>query len=216
MMYDKKSEYESYTERAIQFLQDYSWIYNFKVTNLLSDNIIDTVPHQWKLFLTSLDIETFNEVFMEQQHHNNNIPDSILKFLDQYNDLNLSFQSSESHEMDNFINNSDKRGMGEKKVHEVTEFTNFLSNKITEEQIVDIGSGLGYLGEQLIRKGFSVTGVECSREHIARADKRKQKTNSHNFETLQINIDNNDSQVTVENIIASLKQTNSITLVGLH
>ena len=126
MMFDKKSEYESYTRRAIQFLQDYSWIYNFKVTNLLSDNIIDTVPHQWKLFLTSLDIETFNEVFMEQQHHNNNIPDSILKFLDQYNNLNVSFQSSESHKIDNVINNSDKRGMGEKKVHEVTEFTNFF------------------------------------------------------------------------------------------
>jgi len=72
------------------------------------------------------------------------------------------------------------------------------------------------LGEQLIRKGFSLTGVECSREHIARADKRKQKINSHNFETLQINIDNNDSQLTVENIIASLKQTNSISLIGLH
>ena len=66
-------------EKIVTFLKDYSWIYNFKVTNLLSDNIIDTVPQQWKLFLTSLDIETFNKVFMEQQHHNNNIPDSILK-----------------------------------------------------------------------------------------------------------------------------------------
>ena len=210
----KNENYESYTYSAIQFLQDYSWIYNFKVTNLLSDNIIDTIPHQWKLFLNSLNIKTFNEVFIEQQNENSKIPEIILKFLNEYNSLKISFQTYKSHGPDSFISISDKRGIGDKKVHEVSNFSNFLSSQITGEHIIDVGSGLGYLGEQLTRKGFSVTGLECSKNHISRAESRKKKTSAHTFETLQINIDS-DIQASVDHIIGTLKLKKSISLVSL-
>ena len=177
-------------EKIVTFLKDYSWIYNFKVTNLLSDNIVDQIPLLWREFLSTLDINKFNEIFIYQNYDKNSVPNKIINFLSQYNSIQLSFPVRELVVSD--ICNEDKRGVSHKKVHEISNFSEFIETKVSSTsdiKIVDIGAGLGYLGEQLSRRGFSVIGVETSRGHVERAENRRQKTGAHTFDTLQLNID---------------------------
>ena len=82
--------------KAALFLHDYSWIYNFKVTNLLSDNIIDRIPEEWVTFLTSIDLDRFNEVFLSTGKPINDLPKVIAKFIKEYRSINLHIDQSDS------------------------------------------------------------------------------------------------------------------------
>ena len=43
-------------EETVKFLRDFSWIFNFKVTNALSDNIVDNIPGHPVVDLYLLDV----------------------------------------------------------------------------------------------------------------------------------------------------------------
>ena len=200
-------------EKIVTFLKDYSWIYNFKVTNLLSDNIVDQIPLLWREFLSTLDINKFNEIFIYQNYDKNSVPNKIINFLSQYNSILLSFPVRELVVSD--ICNEDKRGVSHKKVHEISNLSEFIETKVSSSstsdiKIVDIGAGLGYLGEQLSRRGFSVIGVETSRGHVERAETRRQKTGAHTFDTLQLNIDDTSA----DNLLRCVTPGQDICLVS--
>ena len=68
-----------------------------------------------------------------------------------------------------------------------------LESKISRsETVVDVGAGLGYLGEELSRRGFQVIALEASRSHVAGAGRRKARIAGHQFETHQVVVE--DSQ----------------------
>ena len=52
---------------TVQFLEDYEWIFNFKVTHILQDNIVDRIPLEWFEYLRGLDIDTFDSVFLDMK-----------------------------------------------------------------------------------------------------------------------------------------------------
>ena len=65
-----------------------------------------------------------------------------------------------------------------------------LESKITRSQtVVDVGSGLGYLGEELCRRGFKVIGLEASKSHVAGAGRRKERMAGHQFETHLVRVE---------------------------
>ena len=82
-------------EKIVTFLKDYSWIYNFKVTNLLSDNIVDQIPLLWRDFLSTLDINKFNDIFIDQNYDKYAVPGKIIDFLAQYNSIQQSFPANQ-------------------------------------------------------------------------------------------------------------------------
>ena len=54
-------------DHHVKFLGKYSWIFDFKVTRILVDNVLENIPAEWRTFLDSLSIEEFNQVFMTGQ-----------------------------------------------------------------------------------------------------------------------------------------------------
>ena len=66
-----------------------------------------------------------------------------------------------------------------------------LESKISRSQtVVDVGAGLGYLGEELCRRGYRVIGLEASKSHVAGAGRRKSKIVGHLFETHLVRVEN--------------------------
>ena len=213
MLYDD----DSAMLRAALFLQDYSWIYNFKVTNLLSDNIIDRIPEQWVTFLTTIQLDRFNEVFLSSGEPISDLPIAVANFIREYRSLSLPIEQSECCNIKcDQLSNVDKKGVSRKKIHEISRLAEFIEEKVSKSlTIVDIGSGLGYLGEELTRRGYKVLGVEISEEHIKRADTRRQLTSSHSFPTLHLNI--SDSEESAESLTSHFRDSDErICLVGLH
>ena len=203
--------------KAVKFLQDYSWIYDFKVTNLLSDNIIDRIPEQWVTFLSAIDVNRFNEVFLSAEEPVNEFPVAIAKFISEYRSIGLHIKQSECcNVQSDQLSHADKKGVSIKKMHEISRLAEFIEKRVSKTfTIVDIGSGLGYLGEELTRRGYKVAGVETSEAHIVRAETRRHKTPAHSFQTIQLNI--TDDAESAERITSLFKGSGEkICLVGLH
>ena len=203
--------------KAALFLYDYNWIYDFKVTNLLSDNIIDRIPEQWVSFLSSIELDRFNEVFLSNGKSFNDLPPAIAKFIKEYRSIKLQIGQSDSYNaQSDQLSNDDKKGVSRKKIHEISRLAELIEENVSKSlTVVDIGSGLGYLGEELTRRGYKVVGVETSEAHIARADTRRHKTPAHSFPTLHLNI--TDSAESAESLTSSIRGSeDKICLVGLH
>ena len=54
------NDYASYFREAAQFLQNYSWVYNFAVTELLVHNVLEQIPPDWASTLLALTNEELN------------------------------------------------------------------------------------------------------------------------------------------------------------
>ena len=61
-----------------------------------------------------------------------------------------------------------------------------------DQTVVDVGSGLGYLGEELSRRGFTLVGLEASRSHVGGAERRRNKIPGHTFQTHQLRVENTE------------------------
>ena len=68
------------------------------------------------------------------------------------------------------------------------------------------------LEKELTKLGYDVTGVESSCDHVSRANERKQVASHHNFNTVQLYIDN--SAESVANLLASTDDSENICLVS--
>ena len=107
--------------------------YNFKVTNLLSDNILENIPADWRTFLSHLSVESFNDIFLHSKSEINpkmavEIPADVRKFLELYNSTLISFQTVISSQSDTGTE-EDKEGTGgvsPKNRHEIRRFADFI------------------------------------------------------------------------------------------
>ena len=125
----------SVIDKILRLLQDYSWIYNFKVTNLLSDNILQNIPADWRTFLSNLSVESFNEIFIHSTSEINpkldvvvDLPADVRKFVELYNSTLISFQTVISGQTDteNEEDKEETRGVSLKKRHEIKRFADFI------------------------------------------------------------------------------------------
>ena len=125
----------SLIDKTLRLLQDYSWIYNFKVTNLLSDNILKNIPADWRTFLSNLSVDSFNEIFIHSKSEINSkldvgvdLPGDVRKFLELYNSTLISFQTviSSQSDAETEEDKEETRGVSLKKKHEIRRFADFI------------------------------------------------------------------------------------------
>ena len=125
----------SVIDKILRLLQDYSWIYNFKVTNLLSDNILKNIPADWRTFLSNLSVDSFNEIFIHSKSEINSkldvgvdLPGDVRKFLELYNSTLISFQTviSSQSDAETEEDKEETRGVSLKKKHEIRRFADFI------------------------------------------------------------------------------------------
>ena len=131
------SESSTVIDNILQLLQEFSWIYNFKVTNIFSDNILDTIPAAWRTFLSDLSLESFNDIFIHQRAEKcYDLPEHVNKFLHLYNSTFLSFETFNASQTGLDEDKTAGRGVSSKKKHEIRRFADFIGKPGL--QIVDI------------------------------------------------------------------------------
>ena len=148
---------------SAEFLHKYSWIHDYKVTRLLADDVLGSIPSDWRVFLLKISINEFNNIFLgdgdSQEFPTDLLPASVKEFV---RDRKHVLQSSlvEERKLDSSkLSWCQKRGVKAKKEHEVVNLASLVMEQCQSAgvgRVVDIGCGLGYLGEELQRRGLQV------------------------------------------------------------
>ena len=156
----------SVIKASAEFLHKYSWIHDYKVTRLLADDVLGSIPSDWRVFLLKISINEFNNIFLgdgdSQEFPTDLLPASVKEFV---RDRKQVLQSSvvEERELDGSkLSWCQKRGVKAKKEHEVVNLASLVAEQCQAAgvgRVVDIGCGLGYLGEELQRRGLQVFPV---------------------------------------------------------
>lgn len=172
---DNTTEMNQPFREVIDFLQHYEWIYNFKLTDFFTNQVWENIPYEWVPCLLSLSIEELNGI--PYGHLKDSWPQSFKDFL--LKAISFSLGRSHSNNMDEpdlDLDQDLKKGMNTKKQHEVKQMSTLvhdLAGKTGSDVIVDVGSGLGYLGQTINRKfGHRVIGIEGKSSHTSSADRR--------------------------------------------
>lgn len=53
-------DYGSYFSEVLSFLREYSWVYNFPVTELLVQDVLKQIPVEWSTALLGLTYQQLN------------------------------------------------------------------------------------------------------------------------------------------------------------
>lgn len=148
---------------SVEFLHKYSWMYDYKVTRILADDVLASIPTDWRVFLLKISLSEFNNIFLRgrdsQEFPTDLLPAPVKEFV---RDRQLVLQSSvvKERKLDaSKLSWCQKRGVKAKKEHEVVNLASLVVEQCEAAgvgRVVDIGCGLGYLGEELQRRGLQV------------------------------------------------------------
>jgi len=149
-------------------------MFDFKVTQILTDVTISKVPKEWREYLASTSLEVFNNSVMRRQLCSD-APHFITTFKNRLNkvEVNFTVMKNESKKM----SPEKSRGLTRKKIHEILNFSAFIQEKCSSTPavattVIDVGSGLGYIGGELVAGGLDVVGIEGNRHFHQAAIKR--------------------------------------------
>ncbi|XP_076324405.1 methyltransferase-like protein 25B isoform X1 [Tachypleus tridentatus] len=166
---------------TVRLLAEYSWVYNFCVTKIFTSNVLENIPYEWKAHLQDLRFEEMNKVpfgFIKSDW-----PQSLQSF------VKTCLTMAEARFMTHRVNinpsvnvtipPSIQRGMAPKKIHEVNQLAELLGiicKEVCCNRVVDVGSGLGYLGQVLHNNfGIQVIGIEREKALCLSAKERSLK-----------------------------------------
>ncbi|CAH1252241.1 RRNAD1 [Branchiostoma lanceolatum] len=230
-----------YVERICRVLAEHEWIYNFQLTRFFVEKVWEKLPKEWRKPLLSLSTDDLNH--LPTGRVKDDWPTSLKDFVETAASLALPRQ--QSHDLVAMEINKDlARGMTPKKKHEVSYLASVIRDacrKTSCSTVIDIGSGLGYLGQVLHHQcGVQVVGVEAQASHVHGAQRRiksqgkdadaqiqtvnlkLEDTSSciHDLEllinTLQQSPSKDQSQTDVFNRNNDVERENGTCMVGLH
>ena len=133
---------------------------------------------------------TMPTTFAKFVQRRNELSQNLATLIPQWNKTNSEFDINtygkiKTQNVDRFLSHKDEditklvRGMSPKKQHEVMVFTRFIHEQFetilsaSQNFVIDIGSGLGYLDQLLwYLHNYQVIGIESSQEHNQRAEAR--------------------------------------------
>ncbi|XP_052742792.1 methyltransferase-like protein 25B isoform X2 [Bicyclus anynana] len=167
---------EEYFEQFYSFLKKYEYLYNFPNTDLLVNNSLEKIEIDFE------EIDVFNDFDIR------NLKCEYTKdIIENLNKLGVRYEEFKEDESLEFLIDVP---LSEKKKHEIAYLANEINNfcEIVEccDTIVDFGSGLGYLDEQLFKTtDYNVLGLECSETNYIAAKKRQRKYHSDSVQRVK-------------------------------
>ena len=141
-------------EDMVAFLTTYSWVFHWKVTRVLADDVLASVPPAWRTYMEAISLAQFDSVFLGRGEGAPPPPPDVRRFIEWRRRLVASSEVVQGEVVEGALSKVEGRGVGRKKEHEVANM-----GKLVEEEcmragvghVVDVGCGLGYLGEELVR-----------------------------------------------------------------
>nr|XP_034838375.1 methyltransferase-like protein 25 [Maniola hyperantus] len=159
-------ESAEYFEEFYNFLHKYEYLFNFPNTDLLVNQALN------KIELDCEAIDIFSDNFDIRKTNFEYLTD----FFENLDKLTVKYEEFEENENLEFMMDVP---LSAKKKHEIAYLAKEIENvckTIECDTIVDFGSGLGYLDEQLFKTtDFNVLGLECDETNYVGAKKRQRK-----------------------------------------
>ncbi|EGG18309.1 hypothetical protein DFA_03803 [Cavenderia fasciculata] len=219
---------QEYSRHLAVFIKKYQWLTSARTIDFFIDDLWQLVPEDWRDDLLELTDEesiqfTTGNVIKE------NWNESLKEFINDAKRLWMPrdvLREDKDWNVKDFSLPSLKLKMNAKKLHEILRMSELLDDcikSIQPSQVVDIGSGEGYLTQVLSHQfNQSITAVDCSQSFIQGAIKRqnvienelvgrliqeKNKTSKVSKQTNQINqINQNNNNVNLNQMDKEKKE----------
>ncbi|XP_050035492.2 methyltransferase-like protein 25B [Dermacentor andersoni] len=197
-------EKTEYLSSCAQFLSEFSWICNSRMTDLLIAGTLDAVPAEWVNHLDKLSGEELGKVPFGLIK--SDWPSSLQSFVSRAVELGEARflePPSELVAKKTVLPPAWRQGLTPKKQLELEWLATLVADTCIAVQcgrVLDIGAGLGHLARVLHhRYGFTVLGIDCDASYLLKAQEHLRHfdcaENVHYF-TLQVD----DSAATVEKL----------------
>ncbi|KAK7466607.1 hypothetical protein BaRGS_00033406 [Batillaria attramentaria] len=180
---------EARFRQTFEFLKEHHWIHDLHLTKFFESQVWTQIPKEWDRAFTQMTVEELNKLpFVEAavgSPHSQSVssslhlPDSLQLFLQHSTSLTFERDHVTGLIKSTPVGKELAKGMSPKKLHEVQWMASLVHQVAAQadcDVVVDIGSGLGYLGQVLhTNYGLKVIGLEGSVGHTERAEKRAAK-----------------------------------------
>ena len=124
--------------------------------------VIDEFPNDWTQFFKSQTIDSSKRILRSEEQG----PDFVIEFVRERNEIVQEFENEFvvkfRFDTTEKLHPDITKGMSPKKIHEVTNFGQFLVNQLkTNQKLIDVGSGAGHLERYLYKKTRESTEIIC-------------------------------------------------------
>jgi Methyltransferase domain len=160
---------ENYLKELVAFLHSIKWIFCVLNTQYVNENVI-LENNEFLESLNEIDLNDFPELKIPQNNH----PKCLQKLVEQINSFNLSFVNINTDSW----RSTPVRKLSVKKQYEIENVSKVIRSVCGDDitQLIDFGSGLGYLGHYMYDNyGYSVLGLESCDDRVEKAIERQMK-----------------------------------------
>ncbi|CAH2083897.1 unnamed protein product [Euphydryas editha] len=199
-----------YFKECLIFLRKYQHLFNFPNTDLLLRNVLDKI-----------DIDCLDDfdIFADDFEISKIRCSYLLDFYENLSKLKVKYEEFVNKDLEFLIDVP----LSVKKKHEIAYLAEEIDLLCKETQcntVVDFGSGLGYLDQQIFKKaGYNVLGIECNESHYVGAKKRQRKYHSDSIERVKYvkHSVTEDSYTNINEYIQDkFPSCNGFCITGLH
>ncbi|KAH8405654.1 hypothetical protein KR215_005461 [Drosophila sulfurigaster] len=168
---------ESYFKSAVEFLENYSWIYSEANTSCIK--ALDRMPQVFKDYFLSVSNESLNK-FPFVHEPLEDCPNELQNFRQQIaRMIPKAHTPTAPRKVPSKCSNQNRR-IGRKKLHEIEQLAANIHEhcaKAETQLLVDLGSGLGYLSEALLQlnDNYLILGLEADEQRVISAQQRCEK-----------------------------------------
>ncbi|XP_069692598.1 methyltransferase-like protein 25B isoform X2 [Periplaneta americana] len=167
------SSHEVYFADASRFLEEYRWIYDFPVTELLVRGVLGQIPPDWAVAILSLNNQNLNDLprgFVQEDW-----PPTLVEFSRRCQALKIPAEQVTELSCP-LLPKKMCRGLTPKKQHEVACLAALVAGECNRQgvtHVLDVGAGMGYLGGLLHQQSqFHVLGLERDAALVEAARRR--------------------------------------------
>ncbi|XP_039436868.1 methyltransferase-like protein 25B [Culex pipiens pallens] len=215
--FNSEFNFVTYFNESVAFLSQHSWIFEQSNTKFVQNGTLDRIPAEWSADLESASNDEFNKIPLG--YLNENWSHSFRQFLQSCFGLYVNYELfSGSKET-----RATLKGVGPKKMHEISNLTALIKDVCSQDEILlDFGSGLGYLSQNLNQKhDFKVLGIEGDEYRVQTSIQRQQQlfpNSTSKVKFVQHFIETDSFELIQQTAVAKLGNSidQNYTIIGLH
>ncbi|XP_043246486.1 protein RRNAD1-like [Amphibalanus amphitrite] len=168
---------EEYVEEIQHLLSHYSWLFDFKMTQMLSGNVFDLMPVHWFEFGKDAAVEVLHDV--AEGTPKDNWPPGLASFVGRCGRLRPLQLRCDEPTNESPLPEALTRGVSAKKRHELRRMVPAVAGLCTRtglHLVMDVGAGLGHLAESLRQSTqLRILGVERDASLLEAAGRRRRR-----------------------------------------
>ncbi|CAG9573618.1 unnamed protein product [Danaus chrysippus] len=197
-----------YFTKCLQCFKEYQYLFKFPNTDLLTENVLECI-----------EIDEIDFTINESCDLRSTVCNYLDTFFEKFDRLKSEYTTIKHTDLDFLLNVP----LSPKKKHEITYLAKEIKDfceEINCETVVDFGSGLGYLDQQLYETtNLNVLGLECNENNYVAAKRRQRKYHINSLSRVKYikhTINENSKNNIEEYLCDKFLNCDSFCITGLH